>query len=268
MKLYAISDLHVGHPPNRDALAEISAYPEDWLIVAGDIGEKIAHFHDTFQILTKRFAKLFWVPGNHDLWTVPSSDSPLRGVARYEYLVELCRSYGVVTPEDPYVTWAGDANTLIVPTFALYDYSFRAANLSKKEAITQARAADIYCVDEILLNPDPYPSIEAWCAARVAYTERRLATLPRDKSLILINHWPLREDLARLPRIPQFRLWCGTKRTESWLQQYPIETVIYGHLHIRRISQIDGIQHREVSLGYPRHWDSSRGLPSYLQEIR
>ena len=43
MRLLAISDLHIGYPENRayaDSLAP--ADPEDWLIVAGDVGEVFA----------------------------------------------------------------------------------------------------------------------------------------------------------------------------------------------------------------------------------
>ena len=39
MKLWAISDLHVGYEENRRAVQALPAYPDDWLIVAGDTGE-------------------------------------------------------------------------------------------------------------------------------------------------------------------------------------------------------------------------------------
>ena len=269
MKLYAISDLHLGHPKNRHALAQLSDHPNDWLIVAGDIGEKIAHFRYAFDILTTRFAKVIWVPGNHDLWTLPKAEYPLRGVEKYAFLVDLCREYGVLTPEDPYVVWQGDdlAATL-VPMCVWYDYSFRPKHLSKLAALAAAEANNIVCTDEIVLHVDPFPSIEAWCADRLRYTEQRLAQLPPNQPLIAINHYPLREDLAVLPRIPQFTLWCGTTQTERWLTRYPIRTVVYGHLHIRRTVVRDGVCHEEVSLGYPRQWDQTRSIDSYLREIR
>ena len=43
MKLWAISDLHVGFEKNRHAVQELPAHPEDWLIIAGDTGETPAH---------------------------------------------------------------------------------------------------------------------------------------------------------------------------------------------------------------------------------
>ncbi|MGB1253283.1 MAG: metallophosphoesterase family protein [Candidatus Promineifilaceae bacterium] len=266
--LYAISDLHVGHPKNRAAIAKLPEYPDDWLIIAGDIGEKVEHFHYTFGLLTRRFAKLFWVPGNHDLWTLPKADMQLRGVARYQYLVELCRDYGVVTPEDPFVEWTGAHPALIVPIFVGYDYTFRPAGLSKEIAMERAKANNIYCVDEIVLHPDPHASRQDWCAARLRYTEQRLNAVTSDKPWIVVNHYPLRQDLAKLPRIPQFTLWCGTTGTEPWLQKFPIDTAVYGHLHIRQNARHDGVRHEEVSLGYPRQWNQARDLASYLRKLR
>ena len=70
MKLYAISDVHLGYEINRHALSALGPYPEDWLIVAGDGGETIEHLQYALSLLTRRFAQLIWVPGNHDLWTL------------------------------------------------------------------------------------------------------------------------------------------------------------------------------------------------------
>ena len=39
MRLWAISDLHVGHEANRRALLELPPHPGDWLAVVGDVGE-------------------------------------------------------------------------------------------------------------------------------------------------------------------------------------------------------------------------------------
>ena len=121
MKLYAISDLHLGHEINRQALAAIPSYPEDWLILAGDMGETTAHLRYALSILSRRFAQLLWVPGNHDLWTLPSSsaeDATLRGEEKYQRLVSICRDYGVLTPEDPYVLWPGEGTpALLAPLF-------------------------------------------------------------------------------------------------------------------------------------------------------
>ena len=69
MKLWATSDLHVGYEENRRAVQALPAYPDDWLIIAGDTGETPAHLDFVLRTLQPRFAQLIWTPGNHDLWT-------------------------------------------------------------------------------------------------------------------------------------------------------------------------------------------------------
>src|SRR5512140_2008141 len=116
MKLYAISDLHVGADENREAVEELSPHPEDWLIIAGDVGETREDLDFTLRTLAPRFRQLIWVPGNHELWTLPRA--PLRGEAKYRQLVSVCQSYGVLTPEDPYPRWPGEGPPrVIAPLF-------------------------------------------------------------------------------------------------------------------------------------------------------
>ena len=270
MRLFAISDLHLGFAVNRRALERLRPHPEDWLILAGDVGETPAHLEFAFQTLTPRFERLIWVPGNHELWTRSNRPNPLRGVALYERLVELCRSYGVVTPEDQYPVWPGSdvkRPTIIAPLYLLYDYSFRPDDVPAERALDWAAEARLVCADEQLLHPDPYASREEWCDARVRATAERLARVPDDHSLILVNHFPLRRDLARLPAIPRFSIWCGTRQTEDWHTRFRATVVISGHLHIRGTRWRDGVRFKEVSLGYPRQWKPDRGIEPYLRQI-
>jgi 3',5'-cyclic AMP phosphodiesterase CpdA len=268
MRLLAISDLHLGHPANRDNLASIGASPRDWLILAGDIGETEAHLTLAFEHARSRFAKVIWVPGNHELWTVDRTQGALRGDARYRALIELARRFGVITPEDPYPLWPESERPLfIVPMFLLYDYSFRPDDVPADKVIAWAAEESAVCTDEYLLHPTPYPDRAAWCAARVALTEARLRALPEGAETVLINHFPLRRAHARLPRVPRFAPWCGTRATETWPQRYRARAVVYGHLHIRRSFAEEGVQFHEVSLGYPQQWDQDLPMASYVRVI-
>jgi 3',5'-cyclic AMP phosphodiesterase CpdA len=272
VKLYAISDLHLRYEVNRRALVELPPHPDDWLILAGDVGDAEEHLRWAFRILGKRFARLLWVPGNHELWTLPAGAPGLRGVAKYERLVEVCRDHGVLTPEDPFEPWPGPLppglpGALLAPLFVLYDYSFRPSEVPPEEAVAWAAEHEVMATDEALLHPDPHPSKAAWCAARCALTEPRLAAAAARAPLILINHFPLKERHAVLPAIPRFRIWCGTRRTEAWPERFRAHAVVYGHLHIRASRREDGVRYEEVSLGYPRNWEPHRGVVPYLREI-
>lgn len=264
--LYALSDLHLGFKDNREALQTLGDHPDDWLILGGDLGETFEHMELALETATDRFERVLWVPGNHELWTHPH-DGP-RGEAKYNALVDLCREYDVITPEDPYVVWESDGGSYaLAPLFLLYDYTFRPSDVSADEALDWAAEAGIMCADERYLHPDPYPSREAWCAARCDEAEARLAEAAAEYPLVIINHFPLRHELVRLWRIPRFSLWCGTKRTEDWHVRFGAKVVVYGHLHMRSTDIIDGVRFEEVSLGYPKHWDVDEGMDAYLRQI-
>ncbi len=270
MKLYAISDLHLRHNDNRLALQALPAHPDDWLIVAGDVGETLAEMEFMLSTLTQRFRQVIWVPGNHELWTMPSEQPQLKGEARYQRLVSLCRGYGALTPEDPYPRWPGPGpERVIVPMFLGYDYTFRPEHVPVDKALEWAGEDDLLCTDEVLLHPEPHASRAAWCAARVASTRARLEALPPNCATVLINHYPLRYEHVRLPRIPRFSIWCGTKQTEDWHSRFRAEVVVTGHLHMPATLWRDGVRFEEVSLGYPAQWKHRgvRGLDSCLRVI-
>ncbi len=269
-KLLAISDLHVGFPENREITEKLRpGSAGDWLVVAGDVGEQIADVAWALRTLTQRFAKVVWVPGNHELWTPKDDPLQLRGEQRYRHLVGLCRGMGVITPEDPYPVWDGPGGPVtIAPLFVLYDYTFRPDGTSTKEAaLARAYEAGVVCTDEMLLHPDPHPSREAWCEVRLTITQRRLAD--RDTSLptVLVNHFPLVREPTRILRYPEFAQWCGTERTSDWHLRYGATVVVYGHLHIPRTTWHDGVRFEEVSCGYPREWRHRKGEPGIPRQI-
>jgi 3',5'-cyclic AMP phosphodiesterase CpdA len=263
-RLLAISDLHVGYPENREfALSLRPEDPDDWLIVAGDVGEVFADVGFVLAKLADRFARVIWTPGNHELWTLPSDPVQLRGVARYEALVTVCRRFGVLTPEDEFPVWPGpDGPVTVAPLFTLYDYSFSFAPdgaRTRADALSRARAVGITPADEGRLHADPYPSVEEWCHARAAASAARLTAVTGPA--VLVNHWPLLQAPVAALRHPEFAPWCGTELTARWHRLFPAIAVVYGHLHIPRTTSYDDVRFEEVSVGYPRQWQPRADAP-------
>ncbi len=268
MRLWAISDLHVGHEANRKAVLDLEPHPEDWLAVVGDVGETVGHLELALDALTTKFARVLWAPGNHELWT--SRSEGLGGEAKYRRLVDVCRERGVLTPEDPYVEWPGSsagAPIVLAPLFLLYDYTFAPDEVGPERAVAWAAESGLVCADERMLDPSPYPSRAAWCHARCESTAARLAALPESARTVLIDHYPLRREHAVLRMIPRFTVWCGTRQTHGWHTRFRAVAVVSGHLHIRSTRQLDGVRFDEVSLGYPPQWDRDRPVSSYLRQI-
>lgn len=262
-----MSDLHVGHRGNPEIVDALHpGHAGDWLIVAGDVADKIDEVVRTLTLLKERFAEVIWVTGNHELWCRGKDVEQLRGVQRYETLVSRCRSIGVHTPEDPWPVWSGHGGPVrVAPLFLLYDYTFTSpGTTTKDESLAYAYKTGVVCTDEYLLHPDPFESREQWCRDRVASTERRLAAeADPEVPYVLVNHWPLVREPTRVLRYPEFAQWCGTELTADWHVRFPTAAMIYGHLHIPRSTVYDGVPFEEVSLGYPREW-RKRGLPAEL----
>ncbi|MGH2878719.1 MAG: metallophosphoesterase family protein [Solirubrobacteraceae bacterium] len=255
--LFAIGDLHVTHPENRRVVGALRPLCEgDWLAVCGDVSDELEDVEWALGLLSERFRRVLWTPGNHELWSTPGEGGGLRGEARYVRLVEVCRGLGVLTPEDPYPVWDGPGDPVTVaPLFLLYDYSFgRNIAPNKELALALAHKAGVVCSDEYLLHPDPYPSRDAWCRARVCATESRLQACEPSLPTILVNHFPLIEAPTRVLRHPEFAQWCGTVLTADWHRRFNAAVAVYGHLHIPRTTWDAGVRFEEVSLGYPREW--------------
>jgi len=271
-RLLALSDLHVAFPQNREIVAGLRPESDgDWLLLAGDVGEMYLEIEWALRTLAGKFATVVWTPGNHELWTRRNDPVSLRGQERYLALVELCRGLGIITPEDPYPVWDGPGNTgpvTIAPVFLLYDYTFRPDGAqTKEEGLKLAYEKGIVCTDEALLHPDPYKTIEEWCWARIEATERRLAARDPALPVVFVTHYPLVREPTRVLRYPLFAQWCGTTRTADWHLRFNAAAVVYGHLHIPRVTWYDGVRFEEVSLGYPREWgrrDVKPGVPRQI----
>jgi 3',5'-cyclic AMP phosphodiesterase CpdA len=268
--LAAVSDLHVSYQENREIVESLRPEtPSDWLLVAGDLAERVADIEWALSVLRERFATVVWAPGNHELWTIPDDPVKLRGVERYEALVEMCRRIDVLTPEDPYPRWEGPGGPVTVaPLFIGYDYTWLPEGCATKdEGLAYAHSTGVVCTDEYMLHPDPYPTRDDWCRARVAETERRLKECDPEVPFVFVNHYSLVRQPTAVLRYPEFAQWCGTDLTADWHVRFPTAAMVYGHLHIPRSTVYDGVPFEEVSLGYPREWRARQKPPRLPRRI-
>ena len=192
--LWAISDLHIGHTGNKPVTESLHpASPDDWLIVAGDVAERTDDIRWSLDLLRKRFAKVIWVPGNHELWTTNNDPMQIFGRARYDYLVNMCDEMGIVTPEHPFPVWTNEGGpATIVPMFLLYDYTFLPEGAATKaEGLAVARERNVVATDEFLLSAEPYATRDAWCRDRIALHPRPARRARWFTPAVLVNHFPL-----------------------------------------------------------------------------
>ena len=257
MSLLAISDLHVSAPGNLQAVADIRYRPQDTLIVAGDVCEDIELFELCMGLLARRFRKVIWTPGNHELWHW-RGNGPRRAIDRYDAFVGICQRYNIGTPEEESITVElAESAVQVVPIFTLYDGGF--AN--------PLQSHETKLADDALIDPSPFGSIAELCHALIATAEQRLCRLSGTLPRVFVSHFPLTATCAREPGHDWLAAVSGSPRTEPWIEQFAPSAVVFGHQHRPRSRVRSGVRFEEVSLGYPRDWDSRIGIEPYLRDL-
>src|SRR6187549_2349136 len=76
MRVFAVSDVHIDYDVNARWVAGLSAvdYQHDVLILAGDVTDTLSLLDWCLGMLARKFKKVLFVPGNHDLWVIRESN--------------------------------------------------------------------------------------------------------------------------------------------------------------------------------------------------
>jgi hypothetical protein len=117
-RVFALSDVHVDSGLNLtwiQALSE-SDFQRDVLILAGDVSDRMDRLASALAGLRSRFASVFFVPGNHELW-IRGTGPPRGSLGKFDRVLALCDSLDVRTRPGR----AGNGNGVwIVPLFSWY----------------------------------------------------------------------------------------------------------------------------------------------------
>ena len=97
-RVFSVSDVHCDHGANMDWVNGLSSfdYQRDVLIIAGNIGESLRAARVGLERLRGKFRRVFFVPGNRDLWIHPKTetsnepDDQPDSIAKFNTLLELC----------------------------------------------------------------------------------------------------------------------------------------------------------------------------------
>lgn len=121
-KVYAISDVHFDHKCNEDWAHRIDdfEFQEDVLIVAGNLCDTRNALMRALTTLKAKFRRVFYVPGNHELWLSPSEASKYPdSLAKLLGIMEMCDELGV----DCFPS-AVSEDVFVVPLLSWYSADF------------------------------------------------------------------------------------------------------------------------------------------------
>jgi hypothetical protein len=208
-------------------------YKGDVLLVAGDIADSLEVIGDTFMLLERRFSKIFYVPGNHELWV---RSGEYDSVEKLHMLLELCDRLGVHTQP-------GRAGGLwVVPLLSWYDTEGDAGRATPG---LEGWADFHYCK-----WPADMTSVSDF------FLQRDVSKLGRyDGGVITLSHFLPRADL--LPDVSWLRFKALPKvavcsRLDARLRALNPLAHVFGHSHINWDQVIDGVRYVQNALRYPR----------------
>jgi predicted phosphodiesterase len=237
MRIFALSDVHVDYYTNAKWIENISTtdYCDDVLILAGDIAHSLPLFDWCLNMMARRFRKLLFVPGNHDLWVLnalPGEDS----LQKLEDVSAIVESSGASMQP------LHERNVSIIPLLAWYDYSFGEPGKELRSSWM-----DYYACKW------PNGLREEGVAAYFAACNNHQVSAAGN-TVITFSHFLPRIDLMPEYIPAKYRSLypvLGTTQLELQLRALNSRIHIYGHSHFNRNVNIDGVSYINNAFGYP-----------------
>jgi predicted phosphodiesterase len=237
MRVFATSDIHVDYDVNARWIRDLSAadYRDDVLILAGDVTDVLTQLEWSLRTLAKKFRKVQFVPGNHDLWVVRHGDER-SSLQKFDDVRAAVEASGASM--EPFREGA----VSIIPLLSWYDYSFG-------EPSAELRSVWM----DYLACRWPAGSTEAQVAAHFAAFNDRHASDAGDL-VITYSHFLPRIDVmpGHMPgRVRFLDPILGSSLLDGQVRKLNARMHVYGHSHINRRVEIEGVTYINNAFGYP-----------------
>lgn len=268
MKIGLISDLHTDVTPSNKALVPhlidaVSAADLDVFVIAGDLARYLVHLSETLNAfhLADLACEILFVPGNHDIWAVETSD--VTSEQKCKIISELCYECGFHPLMDkPFIT----EKVGFCGTIGWYDYSFApdGYDFSDDQYAEKALMGAVWNDKRYAKWNDTDPAIARRFEAVLA---TQISSIREDVSRIVVvtHHVPFRECIRYRGALPWdfFRAFMGSGHLGAQCLQEPLVThALFGHTHQAFDMQIDSVRAICAPVGY-LHEEPKIGLQAY-----
>ncbi|NRB38884.1 MAG: metallophosphoesterase family protein [Pseudomonadales bacterium] len=260
MRIFTTSDIHIDFKPNREWMIHLSRedYQQDCLILAGDISDKEEYLQLCFSTLVKVFKHVLFVPGNHDLWVKKTRWN--NSLDKFYAINQMAEHAGIQTSplHLPQVS--------IIPLYSWYDFSFGPCD----EYLQQRWMDFIHCEwGDSFAELNPYQEQAAAINDFFLSLNESRLSVQADK-IISFSHFLPRIDVMPhyIPEIHQ-KLYpiLGTEKLDQQIQKLGSACHIYGHSHVNRDVELDGIRYVNNAFGYPAEQRISRKQLLLIDEL-
>jgi hypothetical protein len=247
MRIWASSDLHTDYPDNRTLIASLSDHEflRDALIVAGDVSDHLDTLAWTLNTLAKKFAKVFFCVGNHELWFRKDTEVGT-SIDKLAAIGKVCSAEGVLMQ----AAMAGEVR--VVPLHSWYHPEW-----DREADIPGATPIDKLMVDFKLCRWPPGLSALNESLARFmdGLNDPSSSPLPGEASAtITFSHFVPRQELLPEKRMlfhPNLAKASGSTFIEARIRSLKPIAHVFGHTHFHWDSMIEGVRYVQRSIGYP-----------------
>ncbi len=259
MRIFAISDVHVDYPENMTRMQTLSGalYSRDTLLLAGDVSDDLARLARVLEGVREKFAHVFFVPGNHELWIRrgEAGDS----TAKFRQVLRLCARLAVATGPTKVTSGPDDPGAWVVPLFSWYVKPEQGAtslfvprdgddaSLSMWADNVRTRWPEGMSVTDHFLDMNEPHLDRHYDAPVISFSH----FLPRKELMFGLSAAAAPSRPARAKRF-NFSRVAGSTRLEAQIRALGSVLHVFGHQHRNRDRVIDGLRYVSNCLGYPR----------------
>ncbi|CAE7439971.1 Pacrg [Symbiodinium microadriaticum] len=293
VRIWALSDIHTDKAENMKWIEGLSPaeFRNDVLILAGDVANTFEALKHSVLLLRERFGRVFFCPGNHDLWMQgwKNGDS----MDKLHAIVDFCKLHDVET--SPGIVDTGRKRVLVVPLVSWHhpQWDTEPELLEWSNVPTAEKTVADYWATKW---PRPLQiedgsvarAMDEWNDKATGYAEA-LARQEEFDAVISFSHF-----VPRLELVPEKRYLipaCLSKAVGSSYLQDRVARLkphvhVFGHTHFGYDMEIDGTRFLQAALATPQErafggsivslgtfpvieaskpckvWDSDHGWPS------
>lgn len=258
VRVFSVSDLHVDYKKNLQWVINLSEYDYqgDYLICAGDISHNLKLFSITMEFLSRKFKKVLFVPGNHDLWI--RDKEAVDSLEKFKMIRDICQSFNI--SQAPLEINTNSTSALIYPIFSWYTKPEEGNDSlfipKKMEDTTLSMWVDNREIKWPVFDGFSY-------AAEYFLSLNNQTTIKNNYDVrITFSHFLPRNDLIFDLRkagglkdpYPQFNFTrvAGSSAIDKQLRYVRSNVHIYGHQHRNRFRKIENVLYVSHILGNPK----------------
>lgn len=237
VRVLGVSDLHFDFPKNEEWVHRLSLtqFQEDVLIVAGNVADSLSKVRACLTLLRARFRRVFFTPGNHDVWLHGTEAGTPDSLCKLLRLLHLCDELDV----DMFPAAVCDGLS-VVPLFSWYN-----ADMDEDDPFLDARcSADRFA-------RWPLDKCELLWRYMLRLNQRSLQ-VQYPGNVITFSHFLPRADLPYAAHVADMAKSVGCPQLDEQVRHLRSRAHVFGHSNMKCDKLLSAVRYVQCPLGDPK----------------